>query len=339
MACEPCSRSVLVVIPALNEAGSIESVIRSLLDDSPPHVRVSLVVADGGSTDGTADIVRRLAGTRRGLSLLHNPARIQSAAVNLAARVAGLGADALIRCDAHASYPPGFVRRLLETLDRTGADAVVVAMDCVAGRSCLQRAIGWVSDTPLGSGGAAHRGGRRSGFVDHGHHAAFRMASFRRCGGYDESFSHNEDAELDCRQRRLGGRIYLDAAIRVGYQPRASLRALAKQYFEYGRGRSRTVRRHRGSMRARQVALPAHFAVSLACLALAPWWPALLLWPLLYVAVLALGSLQALVRHRSACALLAGPAAGVMHCAWAAGFFAGLIGTREPAWPGTVPAP
>lgn len=339
MACETSKRAVLVVIPTLNEAGSIAAVIRSLDEDLPRNAHVSVVVADGGSTDGTVEAVRRLAATRDGLCLLHNPARVQSAGVNLAARTAGQGADVLIRCDAHASYPPGFVRRLLDTLDRTGADAVVVAMDCVGGRNCVQRAIGWVSDTLLGSGGAAHRGGRRSGFVDHGHHAAFRMASFRRCGGYDETFTHNEDAELDCRQRRLGGRIYLDAGIRVGYHPRASLGALAKQYFDYGRGRSRTVRRHRRSIRARQLVLPAHFAASLASLALAPWWPALLLWPLLYLLVLALGSAQAAVGHRSACALLTGPAAGVMHFAWAAGFFAGLIGIREPAWSGAVPAP
>ena len=332
-------RSVLVVIPTLNEAGTIEQVVRRLAEDLPAKARVSLVVVDGGSTDGTVEIVRRLAATRERLSLVHNPARIQSAGVNLAARIAGRGADVLVRCDAHAAYPRGFVRRLLETLERTGADSVVVAMDSMGGRTCVQRAVGWVSDTLLGSGGAAHRAGRRSGFVDHGHHAAFRMASFMRCGGYDESFTHNEDAELDCRQRRLGARIYLDAGIRIGYHPRASLDALEKQYFRYGHGRSRTARRHPGSIRGRQLAVPLHFAASLAALALAPAWPALLAWPLLYLLALTAASLQAAWRHRSACGLLSGPAAGVMHLAWAAGFLAGLIATREPRWPGAVPTP
>jgi succinoglycan biosynthesis protein ExoA len=333
------ARSVLVVIPTLNEAANIAPVIRALGEDPPRGARVSLVIADGGSTDGTVQVVRELAAARAGLGIVHNPAQIQSAGVNLAARSAGQHVDVLVRCDAHASYPPGFVRRLLETLDRTGADSVVVAMDSIGGPSCVQRAVAWVSDTPLGSGGAAHRAGRRSGFVDHGHHAAFRMASFRRAGGYDESFSHNEDAELDCRLRRLGCSIYLDASIRVGYHPRRSLGALARQYFEYGRGRSRTVRRHRDSMRARQLALPVHLATSLGAVALAPWWPALLLWPLMYLGVLALASVCAAVRRRSACALLTGPAAGVMHLSWAAGFFAGLAGIREPASSGAVPAP
>jgi succinoglycan biosynthesis protein ExoA len=331
---------VLVVIPTLNEAPGIEEVICSLSEAWPRDAVVSLVVVDGGSSDGTVEVVRRLAATRPWLGLLHNPARIQSAGVNLAARVAGRDADVLIRCDAHAAYPPGFICRVLETLDRTAADAVVVAMDCMAaGRSCLQRAVGWVSDTLLGSGGSAHRAGRRSGFVDHGHHAAFRMASFLACGGYDESFTHNEDAELDCRQRLRGGRIYLDAEIRIGYYPRARLTALERQYFLYGHGRSRTARRHPRSIRGRQLAVPLHFAASLVALLLAPMWPALLAWPLLYVLALALASVQAAWRHRSACGLLSGPAAGVMHLAWAAGFLAGLIGHREPAWPGAVTTP
>jgi succinoglycan biosynthesis protein ExoA len=333
------ARSVLVVIPTLNEAGGIAEVIRSLGDHLPARAQVSLIVVDGGSTDGTVETVRRLAARRSDLALLHNPARTQAAGVNLAARSAGQAADVLIRCDAHATYPRGYVRRLLHTLDATGADSVVVAMDSIGGAGCLQRAIAWVSDTWLGSGGSAHRGGRRSGYVDHGHHAAFRMASFRRCGGYDESFTHNEDAELDCRQRALGGRIYLDAGIRIGYQPRATLGALARQYFLYGRGRSRTVRRHPHSARARQLALPVHLTATSAALALAAWWPVLLLWPVLYLLALAFASLRAAWRHRSACGLLCGPAAGVMHVSWAAGFLAGLIAVREAPWSRPVRTP
>jgi len=330
------SRSVWVVIPTLNEADGIEALIRSLAEDPPPDARVSFVVVDGGSSDGTPETVRRLAACRTDLALLHNPARIQSAAVNLGARLAPPGVDVLVRCDAHASYPPGFVGRLLDALEQSAADSVAVVMDSAGARSCLQRAVGWVSNTVLGSGGSAHRAGRRSGFVDHGHHAAFRMASFQRCGGYDETFTHNEDAELDCRLRRLGARIFLDAGIRIGYQPRASFAALEDQYFNYGRGRSRTARRHRGSLRLRQLAVPAHFAASLGAMALAPWWPALLAWPLLYLLALACASLAATWRHRSACGLLCGPAAGVMHFAWAAGFLCGLLTIREPGWRGAV---
>src|SRR6218665_3580787 len=179
---ESCSmhtepQSILVVIPALNEVHAIESVVDALAQDWPAGCSVRMVVADGGSTDGTVPCVRRLVASRPWLSLLPNPQRIQSAAVNLAARVAGQDADVLVRCDAHADYPPGYVRQLVETLTRTGADAVVVPMDS-GGSNCVQRAVAWVSDTPLGSGGSAHRGGRRSGVIHHGHHPPFPPPHF-----------------------------------------------------------------------------------------------------------------------------------------------------------------
>jgi len=326
---------VLVVIPTLDEAEHIQAVMAGLLAESATLGQLRIVVADGGSTDGTVEIVKAAAQRHPEIVLLQNPDRIQSAAVNLAARRHGHEADVLIRCDAHAVYPPDYCRRLVDRLcdHAAGArvDAVVVPMDST-GDGCWQRAIAWISNTPLGTGGAAHRAGRRSGFVDHGHHAAFRMDRFRSTGGYDESFTHNEDAEYDCRQRALGARIYLDASIRVQYRPRSTLGGLWRQYVRYGAGRSRTVRRHRGSLRLRQLAVPAHLVLSAIALLASPWWPWALAWPALYTLALAGTSALLAIRHRSLAGLMAGPAAAVMHTAWATGFLAGLLTRREPRW-------
>lgn len=323
--------SILVVIPTLNEDSTIEGVIGTLAQDWPTSHRVRFVVADGGSTDGTIERVQGMAESRPWLSLLANPKRIQSAAVNLAVRLHGHDADILVRCDAHADYPQGFVRSLVQTLERTGADAVVVPMDS-QGHNCVQRAVAWVSDSIVGSGGSAHRGGRRSGDVDHGHHAAFRMASFVRAGGYDESFTHNEDAELDCRQRALGSRIYLDSALRVGYHPRSTLMSLWRQYFNYGKGRARTVRKHPGSMRLRQLAVPAFWCSNVLALLASPWVPWLLLLPLFYATVLGTVSVRIAIKNQSACGLLAGAGAATMHAAWAAGFLWSWATWRQPRW-------
>jgi succinoglycan biosynthesis protein ExoA len=324
-------RSVLVVIPTLNEDAHIEGVIDTLSRGLDPAHDVRIVVADGGSTDGTVDRVVRMAASRPWLTLLPNPRRIQSAAVNLAARTLGADVDVLVRCDAHANYPGGFVRQLVATLERVGADAVVVPMDS-QGSNCLQRAVAWVSDTPIGSGGSAHRGGRHSGFIDHGHHAAFRMESFRRAGGYDETFTHNEDAELDCRQRAMGSRIYLDADIRIGYSPRGTLRGLWRQYFGYGRGRARTVRKHPGSMRLRQLAVPSFIGANAVAIMAAIWLPWLLLLPLAYGLGLLCASVGIALKKRSLCGLWSGAAAFTMHAAWACGFLWSMVALRQPPW-------
>ncbi len=331
-------RSILIAIPTLNEGKTIANVIGSLLEGIPDHLDITLVVADGGSNDETVDLVRRIGENRPEVRLIHNPARIQSAAVNAVAREYGNDIDVLVRCDAHAVYSQQFIPRLLTTLERTGADAVVVPMDST-GTTCLQKAIAWVSDTAFGSGGSAHRGGRRSGFIDHGHHAAFRMESFRRAGGYDESFTHNEDAELDCRQRALGSRIYLDADIRLGYHPRATLTSLWRQYFNYGKGRARTVRKHPSSLRLRQFAVPVFWCANLAALVIGWWQPWTFVLPAAYALGATFTSCQMAARHRSSCGLWAGPAAMTMHASWAAGFVWSWISRREPPWSGASATP
>jgi succinoglycan biosynthesis protein ExoA len=324
-------RTVLVVIPTLNEVRTIAAVLDSLSIEPPDDATLRFVVADGGSRDGTVELVHALARERDDLVLLHNPDRRQGPAVNLAVRSHGADADVLIRVDAHACYPAGFCAGLLESLERSGADAVVVPMDSV-GEGCFQKAVAWVSDTPIGSGGAAHRGGRRSGFVDHGHHAAFRIATFRRAGGYDAAMRSNEDGEFDCRQRALGARIYLDADLRITYHPRATAGALMRQYFSYGWGRSCTLRRHPGSVRVRQLAVPVHLLLMGAAFALAPWWPLLLALPAAYAAILLATSLVLAWRHRALCGLLAGPAAALMHVAWGLGFFAAWWRSPQRRW-------
>jgi len=334
VATDMASPAVLLVIPTLNEAANIGRVIAAL--DAGYHFdgRSRIVVVDGGSTDATRNVVCDLMQTIPCLQLLHNPKRIQSAAINLAVRKFGHDMDVLIRCDAHAEYPPEFVSRLLAKLQQTGSDAVVVPMDSV-GQQCFSRGVAWLSDSVVGSGGAAHRGGDKQGYVDHGHHAAFRLETFRIIGGYDESFHCNEDAELDCRQRAIGATIYLDGSNRIRYQPRSNLKALWRQYFGYGMGRSRTMRRHPHSIRLRQLAVPAHFILSLICLLGAYWIPALLIWPLVYLCMLGLNGGLIMLRHRSWCALGAVPAAITMHLAWSLGFFRELLRVRERRW---VPA-
>ncbi|WP_373005806.1 glycosyltransferase family 2 protein [Hyphomonas sp.] len=311
---------VFAVIPAFNEARHIESCIRSLMTGNEWLRRVPLVVVDGGSTDGTIEIVTSMMQEFPNLRLVHNSKKLQSAAINLAvAECAGESARFLVRCDAHSIFPAGFIKSVASALLRTKAASVVIPMDA-RGETCFERANAWIVDTPLGSGGSAHRGGTRSGYVDHGHHAGFDLSVFRSVGGYDESFSHNEDAEYDERVIQAGGRIFLDATIRKIYIPRGSVSALARQYYNYGKGRARTVFKHGQRPKVRQV-LPI-FALlgSLIGLVAAPFYPPAILLPAGYLTILAAASVFIGVVKRSACGLLAGLASGTMHMSWAAGF-------------------
>ncbi|MEL7128139.1 MAG: glycosyltransferase family 2 protein [Pseudomonadota bacterium] len=319
---------ILIAIPTLNEQDHIETCIRSLLCGDERLTNVKMVVADGGSTDKTVEIVTDLQATLPNLHIIHNEKRLQSAAVNLVSKTEALETHRyLIRCDAHAAYPPDYILKVADALRATDAASVVVCMDAV-GETCFQKANAWVVDTPLGSGGSAHRGGKISGFCDHGHHAGFRLDTFLKVGGYDETFSHNEDAEYDYRLARSGGKIWLDASIRLDYLPRATLSGLIKQYHNYGQGRARNVLKHGTRPKLRQLAPVINLIGCLGALAIAPILPLALLYPAFYVSLLIISSVWISFRKKSACGLLAGLAAGAMHMAWATGFLRQLVRSR-----------
>ena len=319
--------SLLIVIPTLNEATQIDAVIAGLLAEAPDGTL--LVVADGGSTDGTPEIVRRRIAAEPRLRLIHNPQRLQSAGINLAVDLLGEGRTHLLRADAHAAYPPRFAGQLLEEMARTGAASVTVAMETV-GSDAFTQGVAAAQNSILGTGGSAHRiglsgtsGGR---FVDHGHHALMRLADFRAVGGYDPGQSHNEDAELDHRLRRAGRKIWLTDRLRIRYLPRRSLGALYRQYLAHGRGRATTVMKHALPLKPRQMApalVPVAVGLAGMGVVLAPVDAAwlLLAGPALLWAVVCLGfgSLLAL-RSRQWAVLWSGPAAMAMHLGWGVGF-------------------
>ncbi len=315
---------VLVVIPVLNEEAHIEACLRSLMTGDGRMRDTEIVVADGGSTDRTRMIVEDLRDEFPNLRLINNSKRLQSAAVNLAARQAAPGRRIMVRCDAHAIYPANYVMKVADALGARGVASVVVPMDAI-GKTCFQKANAWIVDTPLGSGGSAHRGGRKSMYVDHGHHAGFDLKSFLQVGGYDETFSHNEDAEFDTRLAQAGGQIFLDADIRLVYLPRTTMWSLARQYFNYGKGRARTLMKHGEKPKLRQLIPPATLAGCVLGLAIAPFTAWGLLLPGTYLAALAGASLLVTVRYASLCGLMAGPASATMHMSWSAGFFRQML--------------
>ena len=272
-----------------------------------------IVVADGGSTDGTLAIVEEIAGKDPRIILLHNEKRIQSAAINLAVATFGDGAEYLIRIDAHGGYPADYCDRLVEEALATGADSVVVSM-LTSGSGTVQKAVAAAQNSKLGTGGSKHRHLSAGEWIDHGHHALMRISAFRAVGGYDETFSHNEDAELDYRLRQAGYRIWMSGKTQMVYYPRSSLSGLYFQYLGYGRGRAKNVLKHRMIPKVRQmVPLLVFPVVLLAAFSFVHWLAAV---PLLVWASVCLGyGLWTAISQRNPDIALAGDF-GDGHASW-----------------------
>jgi succinoglycan biosynthesis protein ExoA len=320
------TRRCIVVIPCLNEAGHIKELLDRL---SAPADRadMKIVVVDGGSTDGTLELLADMIARNPHITILHNRKRIQSAAINLAIEEFGDAFDYLIRMDAHGGYPEDYCERLIEEAEVTGADSVVVAM-ATKGFGTFQQATALAQNSRLGNGGAKHRQGARGHWTDHGHHALMRIAAFRAVGGYDEFFTHNEDAELDFRLRMAGYRIWMTDKAVMTYYPRAAVAPLFCQYLGYGRGRARNALKHGNWPRLRQMlpAMVVPVAVG-ASLAVLHWSAAV---PFAAWAAICLGYGVVLgVGQRKLYGPVAGISAMIMHFAWSAGFWLQLLRLRR----------
>lgn len=309
-----------IVIPVLDEERHVGDVLASLLAQVRDR-NAEILVMDGGSRDATRAIVEAISVHDPSVRLIDNPGRTQSAACNLAAELVSPKSTILLRADAHAAYPPDFVVLTIQALQASGATSVVVPMRTV-GSGVQQRAIAAAQNSRLGNGGSSHRRAGMSRFVDHGHHAAFWLPFFRSIGGYDCSFTHNEDAEFDVRGHRAGGRVWLCGEAAIAYFPRDSLSSLARQYVRHGRGRARTIYKHRLRPKLRQ-SLPLVLLAAVAAGLLAPVVPWLGVPAAIYLGASVLWGAAAAVRRRDPALLLMGLAAMVMHLAWAIGFLDG----------------
>ena len=331
------SERTLIVVPTLNEARHIGDLLSALLVEAQA-LDATIVVADGGSTDGTTDIVAQRALETPRIQLIHNPRRIQSAAINLVVAQFGDTADYLIRIDAHGAYPPDYCRKLVAEATERAVASVVVPMTTV-GIAAFQRAVATAQNSAIGTGGSAHRTGKAHGPVDHGHHALMRIDAFRGVGGYDQTFPFNEDAELDYRLRQAGGTIWLTDRTGMTYYPRSTAAGLFRQYFGYGGGRARNIFKHRVIPRLRQIVPLAILPVVLLA-ALSIWhWGFLVPLALWGLGCIALG-IHAARKHYPeygmpmALSPLVGLAAMIMHLAWSSGFWAHVA--QRPFRRGTV---
>jgi succinoglycan biosynthesis protein ExoA len=322
---------VTIAMPAYNEEKYIEACVASVQAQDYPADLIEILVADGRSTDRTREILSELAAKDPRIKTIDNPDRLQASGLGLLVKQAH--GDVIVRMDVHCEYAPDYVRKCVETLERTGADNVGGAQRAKA-KTRFQRALCAALGSPLGTGGVKYRSPDAEGFVDTVFLGAFRRKIFETVGLWDPRAITNEDAELNQRILDSGGQIYLSRDIVVHYFPRDSFKTLAKQYFKYGRGRARTLLKL-GTFPTLRPLGP--FLLTLggaALLALPPLWPVA---PAAFATyALATGAEAVRVgRSLGATSLpLVWAMFPVLHVSHGVGFAAGLVQySRERDWP------
>jgi glycosyltransferase involved in cell wall biosynthesis len=219
------SAPVSLVMTVLNEAGTLPWLFETLLAQTVLPAEV--IVADGGSTDGTQAIVRGYS-ERLPVVLLEVPGANISEGRNAAIRVAAQ--DIIAVTDAGVRLDPGWLEDLVAPLLERGAGVDVVSGFFVAdAQTTFERAMGATVLPALEDIDPAT-------FLPSSRSVAFRKSAWRGAGGYPEWLDYCEDLVFDIRMKEAGCRFEFVPEARVYFRPRPDLRAFFIQYFRYARG-------------------------------------------------------------------------------------------------------
>jgi len=305
---------VSLVVPVKNEARRIEQALAALRAQTLPPVEV--LVVDGHSLDGTADLARSCGarvffeeyGTRAGACQVG----VQNAVGDL---IAFTDAD----CVPAANW--------LETLAANLEDGVVGVGGRIVneGDTFWQRAVDGALDTLVGSANSVQgRMFRERRFVTSisGSNSLYRRADLLAIGGFRTDLVTTEDTELNRRLLERGRLLYVPDAV-VRHRHGRGLRDFARRMFQYGFGRGQSL------LLGVPLVMPAGSVALVTIAALMPSYAAIL--AAAYAAVLLASAASAAIRKRRAGFLLGLPIIYVIeHASYVAGFWVGVLKSRLP---------
>jgi glycosyltransferase involved in cell wall biosynthesis len=255
---------VSLIVLTHNRARLLEQCVRSLLQQDWPSEDYEIIVADDGSTDGTAESLKRLASSHPNLYYLRQPHKGVAAARNLGL-VAARGEILSFLADDY-ELAPDYVRTVVRLMNQDTSEMVIRFKVVAAGTDLSSRVIDFYYSlgtvkrlVPL-MPEVSPRWGRWNRFraiaryieQPTTHHdmeaaggAAFRRKVFEVVGIFDESLVRCEDSDMGTRLREhnIGIYYYPFHQIRHHYE-RFPGEALRKS-FRTGMNRYRYHRKHR----------------------------------------------------------------------------------------------
>jgi len=256
-----------IIIPTFNEANHVRNLLDRLLQMSPKEKEIFIV--DGGSMDGTVDIVKEISKRNPIVQLVRNSDRFVSQGFNKAFPQTSGTYVSLI--GAHTKYPKNYFQIAIDILEQNEADVI--------GGNLQHRGVGLIGKTiarcmssRFGVGGVQFRTSSKKQFVDTVPFAIYKREIFERIGLFDESLIRNQDDELHYRIAAKGYRILMNPAMKTEYFVRPSLMKLFSQYFQYGFFKPFVLKKVKSGAKIRHF-LPLFFVLYILSLPLAVIFP------------------------------------------------------------------
>lgn len=219
----PQGTGVTVAITVLNEASSIGELLESLCQQTLAPDEV--VVVDGGSTDGTLDLLRSFQQCLPLIVLVH-PGSTIAAGRNRA--IEASNGDFIAVTDAGVRLSPGWLEALVRPLTDGRAD-VSSGFFHSDPRSVFELALG-ATTLPEASDIKPEQ------FLPSSRSVAFTRKVWASAGGYPDDLDYCEDLVFDLRLKEAGCRFAWVPEAVAHTRPRPDLPSFFRQYYRYARG-------------------------------------------------------------------------------------------------------
>ena len=214
---------VAVIMTVLNEADTISQVLDSLAAQT--RAPDEIIVVDGGSTDGTLDVLRAYQ-DRLPLRIIIRPGANISQGRNAAVRATE--ADIIASTDAGVRLDATWLEALLAPWDGDNPPAAA-GFFLPDPRTPFEVALA-ATTLPLPEEIDPRR------FLPSSRSVAFTRAAWERVGGYPEWLAYSEDVVFDLRLRALAGDFAWAPTAVAYFRPRSTLAAFFRQYRNYAYG-------------------------------------------------------------------------------------------------------
>lgn len=213
-----------LIMTVKNEADSLPRLFETLaLQTKQPD---EIVVADGGSTDNTVQLLRE-ASKRFPLRVLEIANANISEGRNAAIREAN--ADIVASTDAGVRLNPGWFEKITASFFEENAPDVVSGFFLPDPHGAFETALAATTLPEL-------HDIKPETFLPSSRSIAFRKCAWEKIGGYPEWLDYCEDLIFDFELRRARCRFRFEPNALVYFRPRSSFRKFFKQYYLYARG-------------------------------------------------------------------------------------------------------
>jgi len=243
-----------VILPAHNEESVIEETINSILSANYPRNKEIIVVNDG-STDRTADIVKKISEEKKQVKLLNVKHGGKSKALNLGAKHAKY--DTLVFLDADSSVDENSLKELIKPL----SNEKVVAVSGIVRAKLTKNPLTWFQDFEyiMSSGWRYICNKINSTSVVPGF-VLIKKQEFQKIGGFSND-TLTEDFDIVLDLRKSGYKTVMNSSAIIYTNVPNTIKGLFSQRIRWGRGNLQVIKKHSDMLFSKDYGLLGNYTI------------------------------------------------------------------------------